>query len=175
LCRALSKQGHDTDIDVLAEIEDADPHMATWKMWAYIIAGIIGLPIGAKLMIDGAVVIADRFGLSEEVIGLTLIAIGTSLPELATTVMAAIRRQAAVALGNVIGSNMFNLLAIMGVASFFGPIPVAPEFLTFHFWVMLGSSALIGLFVFTRLSITRIWGIAFLILYVVYIVQLLHR
>ncbi len=167
--------GNGIDADVLADIEDADPHMATWKMAAYIIAGIIGLPIGAQLMIDGAVVIADRFGLSEEVIGLSLIAIGTSLPELATTVMAAIRRQAAVALGNVIGSNMFNLLAIMGVASFFGPIPVATEFLTFHFWVMLGSSALVGLFVFTRLSITRIWGIAFLALYVVYIVQLLHR
>lgn len=171
-CRTPSGQ---IDASTLTDIEDADPNMPTWKMLVFILAGIIGLPIGAQLMIDGAVVIAERFGLSEEIIGLTLVAIGTSLPELATTVMAAIRRQSDVALGNVIGSNMFNLLAIMGVTSFFGPIPVANEFLNFHLWVMLGSSALIALFVFTRLSITRIWGVAFLALYVVYIVQLLHR
>jgi len=173
-CRKASGQTG-ADVAVAADIEDTDPNMATWKMTSFILAGIIGLPIGAQFMIEGAVVIADRFGLGEEVIGLTLVAIGTSLPELATTVMAAIRRQADVALGNVIGSNMFNLLAIMGVTSFFGPLPVAAEFLQFDLWVMLGSSALIGLFVFTRLSITRMWGIAFLALYVVYIVQLLHR
>ncbi len=161
--------------DILADIEDSDPNMATWKMVSFIIAGIIGLPIGAQLMIDGAVVIAERFGLSEAVIGLTLVAIGTSLPELATTVMAAIRRQSDVAIGNVIGSNMFNLLAIMGIASFFGPLPIAAEFLNFHLWVMLGSSALLALFIFTRLSITRIWGVVFLGLYVVYIIQLLQR
>ena len=165
------KTCHATPIDN----HDAEPSMPTGRMAIFIIAGIIGLPIGAQLMIDGAVVIAERFGLSQEIIGLTLVAIGTSLPELATTVMAAIRRQADVALGNVIGSNMFNLLAIMGITSFFGPLPIAPEFLSFDLWVMLASSALIGLFVFTRLSITRIWGVAFLGLYVVYIVLLLHR
>ena len=74
---------------------------------------------------------------SETVIGLTLVAIGTSLPELATTVMAALRRQADVALGNVIGSNMFNLLGIIGVDQLFGTDPGRPEFLTFDLWVML--------------------------------------
>ena len=161
------------DANILADLEDADPNMPTWKMWAFIIAGIIGLPVGAQLMIDGAVIIAARFGLSQEIIGLTLVAIGTSLPELATTVMAAIRRQSDVALGNVIGSNMFNLLAIMGVTSFFGPLPIAAEFLNFHLWVMLAASALIGVFIFTRLSITRIWGVAFLGLYVIYLAKLL--
>lgn len=105
----------------------------------------------------------------ETVIGLTLVAIGTSLPELATTVMAALRRQADVALGNVVGSNMFNLLAIIGVASFVGPIPIAPEFLAFDLWVMLAASAVLAPFVFTSRSMTKRWGIAFLVLYGLYL------
>ena len=78
---------------------------------------------------DNATIIAKTYGVSDTVIGLTLVAVGTSLPELATTVMAALRRQADVALGNVIGSNMFNLLAIIGIAAFVGPIPVDPSLL----------------------------------------------
>ena len=100
---------------------------------------------------------------------LTRVAIGTSLPELATTVMAAIRRQADVALGNVIGSNMFNLLAIMGVTSFFGPLPVPPEFLTFDLWVMLGASLILIPMVFFGMVLTRLWGVVFLSAYAGYI------
>ena len=99
--------------------------------------------------------------------------IGTSLPELATTVMAALRRQADVALGNVIGSNMFNLLGIMGVASLVGTIPVDPSFLRFDLWVMLACSLLLIPFVFLRQDITRIWGVALSALYVVYLVVVL--
>lgn len=113
------------------------------------------------------------YGLSETVIGLTLVAIGTSLPELATTLMAALRRQADVALGNVIGSNMFNLLAIIGVATFVGPISVEPAFLHFDLWVMLGASLLIVPFVFFRKDITRLWGVALTAVYVVYLWVLL--
>jgi cation:H+ antiporter len=104
------------------------------------------------------------------VIGLTLVAVGTSLPELATTVMAAIRRQADVALGNVIGSNMFNLLGIMGVATLFGTIEVDRQFLTFDFWVMLAASLLLAPFVFsTKLNLTKRWGILFTGLYAAYL------
>lgn len=157
----------------LSELEDADPNMPVWKIAAYMIAGIIGLPFGADVLIDGALGIARDKGISEEIVGLTLVAIGTSLPELATTVVAAMRRQADVALGNVIGSNMFNLLAIMGVASFFGPLEVAAQFLTTDFWIMLASSALLGMFVFFKVNFTRLWGLLFLIAYVCYIVFLL--
>lgn len=97
---------------------------------------------------DNASIIAREFGVSDAVIGLTLVALGTSLPELATTVMAALRKQADVALGNVIGSNMFNLLAIIGITTFVGAIPVDPEFLQFDLWVMLGASLLLIPFVF---------------------------
>ena len=109
------------------DVEGADPDMPWWRIGLFLLLGLIGLPLGADLLVDSAVVIATKFGVSKTVIGLTLVAIGTSLPELATTLMAALRRQADVALGNVIGSNMFNLLAIIGVASFVGPIPVDPS------------------------------------------------
>ncbi|MEM1351510.1 MAG: calcium/sodium antiporter [Pseudomonadota bacterium] len=159
--------------DVEAEPEGADPTLPMWRILVFLILGLVGLPVGADLLVDNATVIAQQYGVSDTVIGLTLVAIGTSLPELATTVMAALRRQADVALGNVIGSNMFNLLAIIGVASFVGPIPVDPEFLRFDLWVMLGASILLLPFVFFRMDITRIWGIALTALYVAYLTLLL--
>jgi cation:H+ antiporter len=109
----------------------------------------------------------------ETAIGLTLIAVGTSLPELATTTVAAIRRQADVALGNVIGSNMFNLLAIIGIAALVGPIPVADKLLRFDLWVMLAASFLLIPFVFFGGNITRIWGAALTLLYMAYLLVVL--
>jgi cation:H+ antiporter len=157
----------------LEEIEGADEDMPGWKIALLIVLGIFGLSLGADLLIDGAVGIARHFGISEAVIGLTLVAFGTSLPELATTVMAAIRRHADVAMGNVIGSNMFNILAIMGVTSFFGPLAVPKEMLQIDLWVMLGSSILLLPFVFGKKNISRAWGGFLSSLYVIYILFLL--
>ena len=151
------------------EPEGADPDMATWQIAVFLVLGLIGLPLGASLLVDNATIIARYYGVSDVVIGLTLVAIGTSLPELATTVMAALRRQADVALGNVIGSNMFNLLAIIGIASLVGPIKVDPEFLVFDLWVMLGASLMLIPFVFMKKDITRVWGIALSGLYALYL------
>lgn len=153
--------------------EGADPDMPWWKIVLFLALGLIGLPLGANLLLEGATSIARDFGVSETVIGLTLVAIGTSLPELATTVMAALRRQADVALGNVIGSNMFNLLAIIGVASLVHPIPVDPAFLRFDLWVMLGASLLLFPFVFMKWNINRIWGVVLTALYVIYVLSVL--
>ena len=161
------------DNDELDILEEADPNMPYWRIAIYLVLGLIGLPMGASLLVDNATIIARMYGVSETVIGLTLVAIGTSLPELATTVMAALRRQADVALGNVIGSNMFNLLAIVGIATFFGPIAVDPEFLSFDLWVMLGASLLLIPFVFLRQDITRVWGVALTVLYALYLVVVL--
>jgi len=155
--------------DFLEALEEADPDMPYWRIGIYLVLGLIGLPLGANLLVENASIIARTYGVSDTVIGLTLVALGTSLPELATTVMAALRKQADVALGNVIGSNMFNLLAIIGLATLFGPIPVDPEFLRFDLWVMLGASLLLVPFVFFRLDINRLWGIALSALYVVYV------
>lgn len=167
---AHHKCGADDDLDSL---EEADPNMPYWRIGVYILLGMIGLPLGANLLVENATVIALTYGVSDTAIGLTLVAVGTSLPELATTVMAALRRQADVALGNVIGSNIFNLLAIIGIATFFGPIPVDPEFLCFDLWVMLGASLLLIPFVFLKRDITRTWGFALTGLYLVYLVVVL--
>ncbi|UXX82429.1 calcium/sodium antiporter [Roseovarius pelagicus] len=155
------------------EVEGADPDMPWWQIAVFLILGLVGLPLGADLLVDNASIIAANYGVSDTVIGLTLVALGTSLPELATTMMAALRKQADVALGNVIGSNMFNLLAIIGVTSLIGPIPVDPEFLQFDLWVMLGASLLLIPFVFWGRDITRRWGVALTVSYLGYIAIIL--
>ena len=164
-------QGRNGDEELPEEFETS-PGMPVWKMSALIIAGLIGLPVGAQLLIDGAVGVSRTLGVSEEVIGLTMVAIGTSLPELATTTMAAIRRQADVAIGNVIGSNLFNILGILGVASLFGPIPIDPAFLTRDLWVMLACALVLAPFVLGGWRIGKRWGVAFLALYAIYIFAL---
>ena len=163
-----SVQGKEDLLEGLEGLEEADPDMPYWRIGIYLVLGLIGLPLGADLLVDNATIIARMYHVSEPVIGLTLVAIGTSLPELATTVMATLRKQADVALGNVIGSNMFNLLAIIGLTTFIGPISVDPAFLEFDLWVMLASSLIIIPFVFLRQDITRLWGFVLTALYVVY-------
>ena len=155
------------------EVEGADPDMPWWQIFVFLVLGLIGLPLGADLLVDNASIIARRYGVSDAVIGLTLVAIGTSLPELATTVMAALRRQADVALGNVIGSNMFNLLAIIGITALVGNIPVDPQFLRFDLWVMLGASLMLIPFVIFKQDIGRVWGVALTALYLTYVTVVL--
>lgn len=159
--------------DDLEDIEEADPDLPYWRIGLYLALGLIGLPLGANILVENASEIARTYGISETAIGLTLVAVGTSLPELATTIMAALRRQADVALGNVIGSNLFNLLGVVGIASLFGPIPVDPAFLTFDLWVMLAASLLLIPFVFLGRDITRAWGAALTALYLIYVAVVL--
>ncbi|QBY02492.1 calcium/sodium antiporter [Rhodophyticola sp. CCM32] len=172
-CDAQSHRAAANCISEEDALEEADPSMPDWKVGLYLLLGLIGLPLGASLLVESSTAIARAYGITETVIGLTLVAVGTSLPELATTVMAAIRKHADVALGNVIGSNMFNLLAIIGVSSLVGPIPVDSAFFTFDFWVMLGASLLLAPFVFLKLQMGRAIGMAFVALYVIYIAILL--
>lgn len=154
-------------------VEGADPTLSWSRILLYLAMGLIGLPIGAELLVDAAVNIATDMGVSETVIGLTLVALGTSLPELATSVMAAIRGHAAVALGNVIGSNLFNLLAIIGISSFFGEVRIDPGFLHFDLWVMLAASVVLAPFVLMRVNITRAIGAVLTALYVGYVTVVL--
>ena len=155
------------------EVEGADPDMPWTKVLLFLALGLIGLPIGADLLVDGAVSIARVFGVSETVIGLTLVAFGTSLPELAAVVAAAWRGHGDVALGNVIGSNMFNLLAIIGVAGLVGDLAVPAELLRLDLWVMLAAALVLGPIVFLRLNIGRLLGGGLTALYGLYVVSLL--
>lgn len=155
------------------EAEVDDENLPGWKTAMFLVGGLAALPIGAHLLIEGAVNIATDFGVSEAVIGLTLVALGTSLPELATTVMAALRKETDVAVGNVLGSNMFNLLGIIGVAAMVAPIPVGETFFQVDLWVMLGSSLLLAPFILMRMNFSRAWGALFIAGYVAYIVSLI--
>lgn len=139
-----------------------------WRIGALIVAGLVGLAVGADLLVQGAVNIARTFGVPEAVIGLTLVAIGTSLPELVTSLVAAIKGEAEVALGNVIGSNTFNILAIVGITGVIHPLPVPPAFFALDLWVMLGASLLIAPFILWRLHIGRVAGAGLVGLYVAY-------
>ena len=154
------------------DLEGADASIPGLRIALLLAGGIVGLPVGANLLVTGATHIASAMGVSDAVIGLTLVAVGTSLPELATTVAAAFRREAGVAMGNVIGSNIFNLLGIIGIASLVGRIPVPESMLRLDLWVMLGVSALLGVFVLTGRRIGRVAGALLIALYAAYLVHL---
>ena len=151
------------------ELEGADPDLAGWKIGALLAAGMVGLPLGANILVTNAKEIALAVGISDVVIGLTLVAIGTSLPELATTLAAGAKRQADVAIGNALGSNIWNLFAIIGVAGLVGDIPVSASFLRMDLWVMLGASLVMLPFVFTQMTMTRWVGVIFCLMYGLYI------
>lgn len=150
----------------------ADDHMPVWKIAAFIIGGLVGLGFGATFLVEGATSIARALGVSETVIGLTLVAIGTSLPELVTSVVAAFRGQADVAMGNVIGSNTFNILAILGITAVIAPMEVPAQILAFDNWVMLGVSLLLIPFVFLKRDIGKLAGIGLVGGYIAYAVAL---
>ena len=165
LRRARQGKGDAPELEVGA----ADPR----KIALWLVVGLVALPIGAKILVAGASDIARSFGISEAVIGLTLVAIGTSLPELAASLASALRGRADMALGNVIGSNIFNILAIMGITAFFGPLPVPAEMLRVDLWFMLATTLLVGPFLIRHIAIGRLTGAALLAVYAAYTLWLL--
>ncbi|MFZ2101228.1 MAG: calcium/sodium antiporter [Oricola sp.] len=133
--------------------------------------GLIGLPIAAQLTVSGASGLAEAFGISQAVIGLTIVAIGTSLPELATTMVAAWRKNADVALGNIIGSNIFNIAAIMGITGLIIPVPVSAIMIERDMWIMLATAVLLTIICFARITTGRYLGAAMSAAYAVYLVS----
>ena len=134
----------------------------------FLVLGLAGVLIGAKFLVDAAIDLARFVGVSEAVIGLTLVAVGTSLPELVTSVMAALRKQPDVALGNVIGSNIFNALGIMGTTALIRPLSVPQPIARFDSWVMMAAALLLVIFAVTHWRIGRREGLALLFLYLAY-------
>jgi cation:H+ antiporter len=133
------------------------------------IAGLAMVIGGGTLLVSGAVTLARAFGISETVIGLTIVAIGTSLPELVTSVMAASRRQGDVAFGNIVGSNIYNILGIGGATALIAPSPVPAEIVSFDNLVMLAASVLLVILAWTGLKIDRREGVALLAGYLFYV------
>lgn len=130
-----------------------------------LIVGIIVLMLGAQLTVDNATDLARSLGVSELVIGITLVAVGTSLPELVTSVTAAIRKESDIAIGNVVGSNIFNILGILGLTALIQPIAIAEQIVKVDSLVMLGFSLLLLPFVLDR-KLGRIEAVIFILAYI---------
>ena len=143
--------------------------------WLSLLVAVVGIAIvvvGAHLLVDGAVELAAFFGVSDTVVGLTVVAVGTSLPELATTVTAALRRQGDVALGNILGSCIFNVFGILGVTAIVQPLIVPEVIFRFDAWVLLATTLLLVVFAVTGRRLSRTEGIVFVAAYAAYVAWL---
>lgn len=140
-----------------------------WRGLAYALGGLVAIMAGAHYLVQSATIIARDLGVSEAMIGLSIVAIGTSLPELATTIVAVIRGQRDIAVGNVIGSNIFNILGILGITAVVAPIPVAARFLQVDIPFLLGLTAFIVAMLWLTGKLGRITGVVMLLAYTFYL------
>jgi cation:H+ antiporter len=150
------------------------PHSAIVD-FGLILVGFALLLLGADALVKGSVHIARANGVSEAVIGLTLVAAGTSLPELVTSGVAALRGQSEIALGNIIGSNIYNILAVLGVASLLGPVRIDPELVQVDMWVMLAATGALFLPLLVARRVGRTYGLLLLAGYLGYLAYLLQK
>jgi cation:H+ antiporter len=167
----LVRQSRREQASVAAEYEKEFGQMTLkgpWKAVTLVLIGLVMLVIGSNWLVDGAVVLARYFGVSELIIGLTVVACGTSLPEVATSIVAAIRGERDIAVGNVVGSNIFNILSVLGLSSLIRPITVAPAAMLFDIPVMIAIAVACLPIFFTNYTISRWNGWTFLLYYVAY-------
>jgi cation:H+ antiporter len=140
------------------------------KILVYLVIGFAGLIYGADILVQGCVAIAKSFGVSEAVIGLTVVAFGTSLPELAATIVAAIRKHSDVAIGNIVGSNIFNVVGVIGVVGVITPLDVPSRIINFDVWIMLAASLILMPYMIGRRDrLGRVEALLFLAAYLIYI------
>ena len=172
----LSSAGSEDPILYELTNEAGDSHTESSKASLIIVLliGIVGLLLGGHIIVRNAVLIATSFNISETVIGLTIVAIGTSLPEITTVIIASYRGQPQVALGGVIGSNIFNLLAVLGISGLTGPIDVSVSIVSFDIWILLLTAIALVFLVLRRKPIGRKTGIFFLSGYAVYLLVIIN-
>ncbi|MEE2793668.1 MAG: calcium/sodium antiporter [Pseudomonadota bacterium] len=151
--KAAAAEGIDPSL-----VPSAKPHGSIAMAAVSLLAGIVLIVSGGSLLVDAAITIAASLGVSDEVIGLTVVAVGTSLPELVTSAIAAIKRQGEIALGNVLGSNIYNVLFIGGVTGIVAPTQIPASILQVDLWVLLGVSALVMAFACTGGRLSRVEG-----------------
>ena len=156
------------------ETEKGTANASVWKSGLLVIAGLAGLIIGGRWIVNGAIVLAELAGISESVTGLTIVAAGTSLPELATSAVAAYKRKADIAIGNVVGSNIFNIFFILGISSLINPLPLASGS-NFDIGMVIIASLLLFLFIFIGKGrqISRPEGGVFILIYLGYLTYLI--
>ena len=161
------KRGEDADL--LEELEEeTDVEMPTWKAIGAMLIGLVMLAVGSDVMVAGASEMARSFGVTEAMIGLTIVALGTSAPELVTCVVAAYRKHSDIAIGNIVGSNLFNIAVIGGTASMVKPIAVNPMFLTYDVWLLILITLVLVSFMLVGKKINRAQGGIFVVGYIAY-------
>jgi len=151
-------------------------NLTGWKIWLLIAGGLAGLVLGGKLVVDNAVKVATELGISEKIIGLTIIAIGTSLPELMTSVVAAMKKNSDIAIGNVIGSNIFNIFLILSISSLINPIEYNPSFNT-EIYLLAGGTLVLFIAMFTggKKKLDRWESVILMLTYILYTVYLISK
>ena len=154
------------------ELELEESAQPLWRSLAGVLLGIALLVVGAQALVTGATAIARSLGVSEAVIGLTLVAFGTSLPELASSVVAALKRETDIILGNVIGSNIFNVLAVLGLTALVSPFEQPLNLVLTDIFIMLGFGVALGLLMLRRQRLGRTGATALLLAYFVYVTTL---
>lgn len=158
------------------DISHVSDSLGKWRAVLYMIIGLVGLIFGGKWIVDGATAIATAFGVSQSIIGLTIVAIGTSLPELATSLVAAFKKQPDIAVGNIVGSNIFNIFFVLGLTAVISPLPFNIT-ANFDMAIMLGASTLLFVFLFIgRKGVIDRWqGMLFILFYLLYIASFVLR
>ena len=155
------------------ELLEKESQTSLYKSVLYLVIGIVLLKYGADYFVDGAIVLAKIFSVSDRVIAVTVISIGTSIPELATTIIAALKKEESLAVGNLIGSNIYNILAVLGLTALIKDIPLVDEqLLRTDYLLMMGITIFLGVFIylFSKNKISRTEGILFLAVYIAYII-----
>jgi len=156
-------------VDLNELVADLILPLPKWKSISFLILGIFGLYYGADLFVESSIEIASIFGVSERIIGITVIAIGTSLPEMATSIIAALNKKTDIAIGNILGSNIMNILAIIGATAAISPIPVSEGFLNLDFYWMLGLTIVLFPILRSGDRVSRIEGVFLFAAYCTYI------
>jgi cation:H+ antiporter len=168
----LFKSGGQENIIVEEDIEKAQS-LSWFRSLIYFAGGIVGLYFGSDLLVENAVLISREFGVSERIIGITVIAIGTSLPELITSIIAALSKRTDLALGNILGSNIMNILSIIGITAIIKPIGVSEEFINSDFLWMIGITLLLFILMRAKMQISKGEGSLLLVSYFAYLFFLL--
>jgi cation:H+ antiporter len=172
--RFEKRESHRLSVSIKGQSEtSSQPEKSINTLVLFILVGLVSLTIGAQFLVGASVSMAQALGLSEKFIGLTIVALGTSLPEFSTSIIAAMRKEVGISVGNIIGSNIFNIFAILGLSSLINPIPINDGLVQsgyiWDFGLMIALSIFLWICMKTGMKITRVEGVVFLIIFIAYI------
>lgn len=171
---ALNARNSAISIEMEEEVNEEIKILPVWQCIVYIIGGAVAIKYGGDLVVNGASTIASSLGLSQNLIGLTVVALGTSLPELVTSIVAAKKNEVDMALGNVIGSNIFNILLVLGIAGAISPVAFITENII-DIIILIVMSAVVWIFAWSKKKLVRWHGAAMLVSYAIYLVYICIR